>query len=339
MLLSKTKSCLLFVVVISVVFVVSCEKKIELIINNGEKQYKKDNGELAQAEWVTIDGNDYFFDMNGYLQTNQWIDDKYYVNNEGRKLKKEWYIDKTNSNTYYLSSNGEYLKNTLANIQGKDYYFDASGCLIKDKIFKNNEDKLMYADINGVIANQDKVMSINGYYYYINKMGIIYQDGWKEIDGKWYYFYPENGEMAQDKWIDATYYFDNEGKMLKNGKSPEGYEVDSDGKVLSKYKSKLLAKDFHCIFKEYCDSTWAKVGEDDSFISIEASEDMDKVYAIQAIKQILKVLEFPDYVYEKIINTSLRDGKQMEEKGEVSFSWSYSGFSGIEAMLIKKNSD
>lgn len=332
-------------------FITSCanNNNINFIEKDGYKQYKKDDGSIAQAEWVSINGNDYYFDMNGYLQTNKWIEDVFFVDDTGKKLIKSWYTDKENDKTYYLSSDGSYLKNTLATIDGKDYYFDLDGSLIKDQVFKNKDGNLMSADTNGIINNSNGIVTIKDKNYFIDKMGIIYTDGWKEIDKEWYYF-NSDGSMKQNEWFEATYYFGNDGKMLKNTKSPEGYDIDNDGKVLEQYKSSLLANDFKYIYQEYCKYPWAEVGADGSFISIDSNPDdldssdypyLSKQYvkdAGDATKKILKILGFPDYVSKQMDHTSFSDGKQTETLGDITVTWTYHPDRGIEIMFVKKPS-
>jgi len=313
---------------------------------DGQKKYKKDNGEMAQAEWVTIGGNDYYFDMNGYLQTDKWIDDLYRVDSNGKKLVKAWWTDTESGKTYYLSSNGTYLKDTLATIDNKDYYFNKSGSLIKNEVFLNSDSKYMYADENGIINNSGGLVNINDDTYYIDKMGIIFTGGWKEINKDWYYF-NYNGPMKKNEWYEATYYFGENGKMLKNGKSPEGYEVDGDGKVLEQYKSELLAKDFKYIYQVYCKYPWGEVGKDGSYISIDTNPDDidDKKYgstlylkeATESIEEILKILGFSDYVYKNMMKTSYADRKQTETAGDVTVTWEYHPDKGLEVMFMKKN--
>ena len=40
--------------------------------------------------------------------------------------------------------------------------------------------------------------------YFADSNGEIIE-GWCQIDGLWYYFYPDSGEMAADVWIDGVY--------------------------------------------------------------------------------------------------------------------------------------
>lgn len=314
---------------------------------DGHKQFKKESGEFAQAEWVTIKGNEYYFDMNGYLQTDQWLENEYYVDSTGKKLVKAWYTDK-DGKTYYLSSSGKYLRGVTATIDGKDYYFDKEGVLAKDKFFFNEDEKYMHANDDGVIDKPNNLITIEGETYFIDDKGLLYTNGWKEIDKANYYF-NDNGKMVKNSWVDATYYVDADGKMLKGTTSPEGYELDKEGKVLEKYKNKLLANDFKYLYLKYCNEAWAECGSDGSFISIDTNPgDYEKndyrsteylKDALEATKSILKDLGFPDYVYKNMGETTPLDGKQKEANGDVTVTWSYRSGYGLEVMFMKKHAE
>jgi hypothetical protein len=49
----------------------------------------------------------------------------------------------------------------------------------------------------------------NGATYYCDESGAMVE-GWKEIDGEWYYFYPGSGNMAINTYI-GSYYVNNDG--------------------------------------------------------------------------------------------------------------------------------
>lgn len=50
--------------------------------------------------------------------------------------------------------------------------------------------------------------------YYMNADGAMAQ-GWLEIGNKWYYFYPDTGQMAYNTRVD-TFYLDADGVWIKN---------------------------------------------------------------------------------------------------------------------------
>jgi len=63
-------------------------------------------------------------------------------------------------------------------------------------------------------ANAEWKRDNRGWWY---KEGISYAKGWRNIDGKWYYFWLD-GEMAADTWVDIGYYVDKNGVWTKTAK-------------------------------------------------------------------------------------------------------------------------
>ena len=76
-------------------------------------------------------------------------------------------------------------------IQGKWYYFNKDGNRLSNTTFDG---------------------------YVFNKDGVMAENGWNFIDGKWY-FANSSGKISQNKWekiADSWYYFDKDGIMLSN---------------------------------------------------------------------------------------------------------------------------
>lgn len=63
-------------------------------------------------------------------------------------------------------------------------------------------------------ANAEWKHDNRGWYYIEGKS---YAKGWRNIDGKWYYFWLD-GEMAADTWVDIGYYVDKNGVWTKTAK-------------------------------------------------------------------------------------------------------------------------
>ena len=114
-------------------------------------------------------------------------------------------------------------------IQGKWYYFNKDGHRLNNTTF------------DGYVFNKDGVMAengwnfINGKWYFANSSGKISQNKWEKIAGSWYYFDKDgimlsnttinsylltnSGAMAENKWvlIDKHWYFANSsGKISQN---------------------------------------------------------------------------------------------------------------------------
>jgi len=167
------------------------------------------------------DSNYYYFNSQGYLVQNQWVDGKYFVSKEGVMLTNSWipnpagypyYVDQngawvpgyqgqgesqdwlqrgidTAEDRYWININGvrQYVKNAWQQIDGKWYYFDESGVMqIGWKTIGNNT-------------------------YYFSASGAMVT-GWQKIDGEWYYF-GAGGAKVANTWI-GNYYVDADGKWI-----------------------------------------------------------------------------------------------------------------------------
>ena len=232
----KSKKFLSYLVVTLIFFMCSCVSNVKFEKDSrGNRKFKKENGNYAQNEWVTIKGNDYFFDMNGSLLTNTWVYDEYYVDEDGKKKRDYWYKGKDGT-YYYLDENGKYLVKTTIEIDGKNYAFDTNGRCIMDRVFisPNEEGKILYAGKDGVIVKQTGPFTWNENQYYIDDEGFVFNSGWIKIDGNWFY-YASDGTMQKNTFVDTDYYVDENGIMVSNAtKDINGilYKFDIDGKVI-----------------------------------------------------------------------------------------------------------
>lgn len=96
--------------------------------------------------------------------------------------------------------------------------------------------------------------------------------------------------------------------------------------------------DFNSIYRDYCNSIWASVGSDGSYLSIDTNpfdvDDDGIAYpaAWEAVKRINAHLGLPGGLEERMSRTSALDGRQREtfEKQGVNISWKYHPDSGLE---------
>ena len=93
------------------------------------------------------------------------------------------------------------------------------------------------------------------------------------------------------------------------------------------------------MYNDYCASTWASLGSDRSYLSIDTNpynyDDGDYRYisvANNAIEKINKALNLPDSLYEDMNQTSWSMGKQEEtfENVGVKVTWTYHPDKGLE---------
>ena len=94
-------------------------------------------GWYAKKCWQRIDGKDYYFDANGYMAADEYIDG-YYLTKSGAwdgKGKAQWKGNATKGWWYSLPG-GKFLKSCWAKIDGKWYYFKADGYAAKNEWVK-----------------------------------------------------------------------------------------------------------------------------------------------------------------------------------------------------------
>ena len=103
------------------------------------------------------------------------------------KVKEGWQGE--NNNWRFYEHNKPVIN--WKKIQGKWYYFNKDGNRLSNTTFDG---------------------------YVFNKDGVMAENGWNFINGKWY-FASSSGKISQNKWekiADSWYYFDKDGIMLSN---------------------------------------------------------------------------------------------------------------------------
>lgn len=226
----------------------------------------KDGVQVYFDTWATIDGNDYYFDADGYVVTGLYkttskdgSHEATFIFDEetGKFMSDQNGIYEHGDDTYW-TKDGEIVENAgLVRVEKEDgeinyYYFGEDSKAVKDGTYKvdnNNGLKLPCAGYNfgpdGVIEH-DPDTSKNGIcngdgsvFYYIDgvKVGV----GLIQVNGSYYYARTSTGEIVRDRsyWITQTnglspaagvYEFDKDGKMILNGWINDGsntyYYVD-----------------------------------------------------------------------------------------------------------------
>lgn len=141
------------------------------------------------------------------------------------KIKEGW--QEENNNWRFYEHNKPVTN--WKKIQGKWYYFNKDGHRLSNTTF------------DGYVFNKDGVMAengwnfINGKWYFANSSGKISQDKWEKINGSWYYFdkkgimlssttfkgylFNNSGAMAENSWVkikDTWFYANASGKFVQN---------------------------------------------------------------------------------------------------------------------------
>lgn len=110
--------------------------------------------------------------------------------------------------------------------------------------------------------------------------------------------------------------------------------------TLAKFFRGLTGPDFEKLYDKYCDSLWADVGSDGSYLSIDTNpinyKDYYKEEAFEAIKDVNRDLDLPDSLLESMEKTRALDGEKSETYGKVKVSWIYHPDTGLEVTYSKK---
>lgn len=97
--------------------------------------------------------------------------------------------------------------------------------------------------------------------------------------------------------------------------------------------------DFEKLYDDYCSSTWATLGSDKSYLSVDTNpynyDDGDYRYfsvVNDAIEKIHKALNLPDSLYEDMNHTTWSMGKQSETFNDIGIlvTWTYHPDKGLE---------
>lgn len=141
-------------------------------ISGGNVNYPNGTGNENVAGWVTDNTGTYFRYPSGVIAKNCWIE--------------------LNGNFYLVDANGKRLTGWQLNPSKTNwFYMDPTSGIMKTGWFRDGQ-YWYYLEPEGSAKGMriSGWRDINGKRYYFNNEGIMVT-GWFEIDGKWYYFYPE----------------------------------------------------------------------------------------------------------------------------------------------------
>lgn len=146
--------------------------------------YEYEQGKWYEGGWHQIDGVDYYFRLNGYVMTDAWVDNTYYVDAAGKKLRSAVTPDGIRVDADGLRAAGTWKKN----IFGRWYEYS-----------------------DGFYA-RSAWLQIEGRWYYFNFAGYLQTNRW--IEGR--YYVDHNGVRLTSTWTPDGYYVDETGSWVKS---------------------------------------------------------------------------------------------------------------------------
>ena len=148
------------------------------------------------------------------------------------KVKEGWQEENNNWRFY---EHNKHVTN-WKKIQGKWYYFNKDG------------NRLINTTFDGYVFNKDGVMAENG---------------WNFIHGKWY-FANSSGKISQNKWekiADSWYYFDKDGIMLSNT-TINSYLLTNNGAMATNGWAKIDQNWYYATYSgKISQNKWEKIND------------------------------------------------------------------------------
>lgn len=178
---------------------------------NDKWSYRYPDGSLCRGKWECLDGQWYYFNVEGIMQTGwQNIDGRTYFLYDGGQMAVGW--TRLGDNWYYFLNEeengrpvGSMTEPGWRTVGSNYYYFNQDGSMYTGWLEQNGkwyylntvDNSLQGALFTGWITRDNKT-------YFTDSNGEM-AVGWYQIDGNWYYFYPGSGEMARDASINGLY--------------------------------------------------------------------------------------------------------------------------------------
>ena len=187
--------------------------------------------------WATIDGNEYYFDSNGYrCEGYQIVKDSWTNPNQWYQFGEDGVLIEKLTKTGLLEANGAlyYLedgisKNGLYYVDGYYYYFKSDLTAVTGKYYVTHTNGLlpqgdyMFGEDHKMVIKNGLVEENGGLYYYVD--GKLTYAGLIEVDGAFYYI------NSSCKAVTGKYYVNKNNDVMPQG----DYTFGEDGKMLIKH--------------------------------------------------------------------------------------------------------
>ena len=182
--------------------------------------YYYENGQMVVSQFKTIDGKTYYFKWDGsfYKDGAYYISsDQYYFDVNGVMQTNFEYENK------YFGEDGKAVSMQWVQFGNKWRYYGADTTYCTGQFVYMNDEFYAFDDDGFALSGWQK---IGDYWYYLTEKGLSLTNQW--VDGNMYYV-DADGKMVTNKWIDNSNYVGADGKKT----------VNTWEQVNGKYKYKL----------------------------------------------------------------------------------------------------
>lgn len=153
---------------------------------DGKTYYFKWDGSFYKDGAYYISSDQYYFDVNGVMQTNFEYENKYF-GEDGKAVSMQW-VQFGNKWRYY-GADTTYCTRQFVYMNDEFYAFDDDGFALSGW------------------------QKIGDYWYYLTEKGLSLTNQW--VDGDMYYV-DADGKMVTNRWIDDSNYVGADGKKTVN---------------------------------------------------------------------------------------------------------------------------
>lgn len=213
----------------------------------GGKWYYYVDGK-KKTGWFTVDGDSYYCDSSGVRQTGwalsggKW----YYLDPSTGKMLKN-HLLKLGGKIYYLTADGS-RKKGFQWVNGYCYYFKKEdGDAHRGWLESMNGNWRYMGTVTGRMA-RNVLFKNKGYYYYLDKKGIMVENQWAVLNGKKYYF--RSSGKAATGWFSVKgkpYLATSQGVVRTN----QLYQSPASGKLCYLNSSGTRAKGWQKVGGKY----------------------------------------------------------------------------------------
>lgn len=148
---------------------------------NGKTYYLNENFETVKNGWYQISSKWYYFDAEGVLQKNTWIEGSYYVNAKGVRIANKMYT--VGNDTYLFLADGKIAKGVTV-FKNKTYYLDSDTGIRKTGFQLVNGINYYFDPKDRGAMSADKTLIIDGITYVFDKTGASTYDASESAKGR-----------------------------------------------------------------------------------------------------------------------------------------------------------